>query len=201
MHSFIKVFGGEPVCLGIVRDNEEAIKSVFKDLNGIDMIITMGGASVGEFDLITTLFEENDTQLYFHKVAMRPGKPLICGTLRGIPMLGLPGNPVSTGVTALLFLFPAICRLSGCIETTNIRTAYLGANLPKNDQRQDYIRATLEWGKRGNLIATPFAKQDSSMSYILALSDCLIIRPPQSAALQVGTEVQIMMFDEGVIRY
>jgi molybdopterin molybdotransferase len=131
---------------------------------------------------------------------MRPGKPLMVGRYRGTPMVGLPGNPVSTLVCALLFLKPAFDRLSGVLAETEARTtARLGVALPKNDRRQDYLRSRLLRTADGTLEVSPFDAQDSSMMRLLAAADCLVVRPPHAPAAAAGTIVPIVRFPDGVL--
>src|SRR5215472_12803646 len=122
---------------------------------------------------------------------MRPGKPLMIGNYRGTPMVGLPGNPVSTLVCALLFLRPALDRLGGQTATSEATpTARLGTALPKNDRRQNYLRSRLARAADGTLEAFPFEVQDSSMMRLLAAADCLVVRPPHAPALPAGATVR-----------
>ncbi len=198
MDAYIRAFGGEPVSLGIAQDNPESLREALSKLEDADLLVTMGGASVGDFDLVQSVMGDDGLELDFYKVAMRPGKPLIFGIFKGIPMLGLPGNPVSAAVTALLFMRPAIARLSGCDDKPEIHRARLGRNLNANDRRQDYLRAALSRDSSGGLVATPFDQQDSSMMKLLANADCLIIRPPHAEALDVGSDVDIVSFAYGI---
>lgn len=198
MDAYIRVFGGEPVSLGIARDNADSLRAALSGLGDADLLVTMGGASVGDFDLVQSVLGDEGLELGFYKVAMRPGKPLIFGDLGGTPILGLPGNPVSASVTALLFVKPAIARLSGRVDETVIQRAYLGGSLMANDQRQDYLRATLHRDSSGNLVATPYDQQDSSMMKLMALADCLVIRPPHAEALNAGSEVDIVLFGNSI---
>ncbi len=198
MEAYIHAFGGVPVSLGIAKDNADSLRDCLAKMDAIDLLITMGGASVGDFDLVQSVLGDEGLDLGFYKVAMRPGKPLIFGHLKGVPMLGLPGNPVSAGVTALLFVRPAISKLSGCAETGHILSkAKLGCDVPDNDRRQDYLRATLSRDYDGSLVATPFEKQDSSMMKLLAYADCLIVRPPHAESAPRGTSVDIIKFGNG----
>lgn len=198
MDAYIRAFGGEPISLGIAHDNAESLRDALSGLGDADMLITMGGASVGDFDLVQSVLGDQGLELGFYKVAMRPGKPLIFGNFNGTPMLGLPGNPVSAAVTALLFMRPAIARLSGCDDAPETHRARLGRSLTANDQRQDYLRAALSRDSSGNLVAAPFDQQDSSMMKRLATADCLIIRPPHAEALEMGAEVNILSFGYGI---
>ncbi len=155
---------------------------------------------MGEHDLVREALAADGFELDFWQIAMRPGKPLMVGRYRGTPMVGLPGNPVSTLVCALLFLKPAFDRLSGAAaETEPTSTARLRVALPKNDRRQDYLRARLARAADGTLEVSPFEVQDSSMMRLLAASDCLVIRPPHAPAAAAGTIVPIVRFPAGVL--
>ena len=166
---------------------------------GADLIVTTGGASVGDHDLVRSVLGENRMELDFWKVAMRPGKPLIFGKVDGTPLLGLPGNPVSTLVCSLIFLRPAIASLLGCDEnTTQLRNAVLHGSLPENDKRQDYLRGTLQVNDGGVREVTPYERQDSSMLRTLCESDCLIVRPPHATAIETGALVDIIILDQGL---
>jgi molybdopterin molybdotransferase len=148
--------------------------------------------------LVRDVLSEDGLAIDFWEIAMRPGKPLMSGSYRGTPMLGLPGNPVSTLVCSLLFLKPAIERLSGLPDNLDPpQTARLGRDLRQNDRRQDYLRARLARGPDGALEATPFEVQDSSMMRPLAASDCLVIRAPHVPAAPAGTMVPIITFPGG----
>ena len=130
---------------------------------------------------------------------MRPGKPLMFGTVGSTRLLGLPGNPVSSLVCALIFLRPAMARMLGTDESAHpmVQQASLGADVGENDEREDYLRATLTRGESGALIATPFAKQDSSMLSLLVKAQCLVIRPPHAPAAERGTAVGIIPLESG----
>jgi molybdopterin molybdotransferase len=144
------------------------------------------------------VLSEDGLAIDFWEIAMRPGKPLMSGSYRGTPMIGLPGNPVSTLVCSLLFLKPAMERLAGLPDNPDPpMTARLGRDLRQNDRRQDYLRSRLMRGPDGALEATPFEVQDSSMMRPLASSDCLVIRQPHAPAAAVGTQVPIILFPGG----
>src|SRR6516225_8223008 len=183
--------------LGVVGDNLcETIQAVrqARELK-VDILVTTGGASVGEHDLVQKAFTAEGMALSFWKVAMRPGRPLMHGRLGGMQVLGLPGNPVSSYVCAVLFLVPLIRKLSGRSDlVTPTEAAVLGSDLPENDERADYLRATLRESTDGP-IATPFPLQDSSMMAPLAKADCLIIREPYAPALSVGSRCVIVKFE------
>ncbi|HYA06523.1 MAG TPA: molybdopterin-binding protein, partial [Xanthobacteraceae bacterium] len=158
------------------------------------ILVSMGGASVGDYDMVQKAFAAEGMELAFWKVAMRPGRPLLYGRLGGMHVLGLPGNPVSSYVCAFLFLVPLIRRMSGrddlALETGS---AVLGVDLPENDERADYLRATLKEGPDGP-IGTPFPIQDSSMMAPLAKADCLLIREPHAPAAKAGSACRIIKF-------
>ena len=200
--AYIKVLGGEPVNLGIARDNEESLRQVFEGARGCDLLVTMGGASVGDYDFVRQVLDGEGVDLGFYKVAMRPGKPLIFGRLGAIPVLGLPGNPVSAGVTSVIFLRAAILKMTGLepVDETPA-TALLGRGLEANDFRQDYLRAGLSRDGDGNLVATPFERQDSSMMARLARADCLVVRRPEAPAAKKGERVEIISLGESAVAF
>ncbi|MFA5119888.1 gephyrin-like molybdotransferase Glp [Zavarzinia sp.] len=194
--AFIERAGGIPVDLGIARDNPDEIAE--KAACGIeeDLLVTLGGASVSDRDLIARVLADGGGGLDFWKIAMRPGKPLMFGRHCGVPLLGLPGNPVSALVCALLFLGPALDRLSGLeprpLAPIDVR---LGADVAANDRREDYLRARLAPGTDGVPVATPAPQQDSSQLRILAEADVLIVRPPGAPALAAGALVPAIPLD------
>jgi molybdopterin molybdotransferase len=153
-----------------------------------DVVVTIGGASVGDHDLVKPALEAAGAKLDFWKIAMRPGKPLIAGRLGGAIVLGLPGNPVSAFVTAILFLKPAVAQLSGAASPLPERSsATLGADLPANGNRTDHIRAIL----KGN-VATPVGVNDSAALLNLSIANALIVREPGAPPAQVGERVEIV---------
>ncbi|HYZ31660.1 MAG TPA: molybdopterin-binding protein, partial [Crenalkalicoccus sp.] len=158
-----------------------------------DLLVTTGGASVGDHDLVQAALGPQGFALDFWQIAMRPGKPLIWGRLGQTPVLGLPGNPVSTLVCGVVFLVPALERLSG-LPGAAPRTvaARAGAALPANDRRFDHLRARLATAPDGALVATPFPVQDSSMLKTLARADALVLRPPHAPALPEGAPVEVI---------
>ncbi len=189
--SFIRQWGGEPVDLGILPDNEGAIAGIAESAGDADLIVTMGGASVGDHDLVQRALGPKGFALDFWKIAMRPGKPLIFGRLGETPLLGLPGNPVSTLVCAILFLKPAMAALLGTEFNEEILSARLDGALKQNDTRQDYIRATLAL-RDGIYWAKPFGVQDSSMLSTFARSNGLIVRAPHAPAVAQGGTVDVL---------
>lgn len=195
--ALVRCCGGDPIDLGIARDNAESLATLAAGARGADLIVTSGGASVGEHDLIRSVLGQQGLDLNFWKIAMRPGKPLMFGRLGDVPMLGLPGNPVSSLVCAWLFLRPALLGLQGADVPDDRVAATLGRDLPANDQRQDYLRARIERTETG-LVATPFPAQDSSMLSLLAAADGLVIRPPFAPAATRGDRVDVVLFADGI---
>lgn len=198
LSAFVVACGGEAIDLGIVPDDRKALAAMAGGARGADMLITSGGASVGEHDLVQEVLGKQGLKVDFWKIAIRPGKPLIFGRIGDTPMLGLPGNPVSSLVCALIFLKPALEKMQGLKPAGDAKpSAVLAKPLPQNDRRQDYLRATLSHRKDGTLLATPFAKQDSSMLATLAHADCLVVRAPNAPAAKSGERVEIVPFPSG----
>jgi molybdopterin molybdotransferase len=190
--SFVAACGGETVVLPVAGDDAAAITAAVEAARGADMLVTTGGASVGAHDLLQAGLAGQGFALEFWKIAMRPGKPMIFGWTGGMPVLGLPGNPVSAYVCATLFLAPALAVLAGLAGTAPVfETATLQGALPANDMREDYLRAVLSW-QEGRWVASPFARQDSAMLVPLARADALVRRPPFQPALADGAEVEII---------
>src|SRR4029077_4566223 len=198
--AFVAACGGAPVSAGNAPDDPEALRRIAAATSGVDLLVTTGGVSVGEHDLVREALAVDGFELDFWQIAMRPGKPLMVGRYRGTPMVGLPGNPVSTLVCALLFLKPAFDRLSGVLaEPEPQLTARLGVALSKNDRRQDYLRSKLVPADDGMLEVFPFDVQDSSMMRLLAAADCLVVRAPHAPAVAPGTMVPIVRFPGGAL--
>jgi molybdopterin molybdotransferase len=195
--ALVRNCGGQPVDLGIARDNAESLAALAAGARGADLVVTTGGASVGDHDLVRSVLGNHGLALDFWTIAMRPGKPLMFGRLGDTPMLGLPGNPVSTMVCGWLFLRPALYALQGAVAPDTHVTATLGRDLPANDKREDYLRARIE-RSGGGFVATPFPAQDSSMLSLLAAADGLVIRPPLAPAAARGDTVEAMLFADGV---
>ena len=167
---------------------------------GVDLLVTTGGASVGDHDLVISALSARGLTVDFWRIAMRPGKPLVFGWLgapgQGVPMLGLPGNPVSALVCAVLFLGPALARLGGLPATAPpVSQAVLGAAVAANDGRADHLRAELTEDAAGQLVATPFSVQDSAMLRRLARADGLVLRAPHAPALPAGAAVGVIRLD------
>jgi len=188
--------GCDVVDLGIVPDRmDETVQAVRRARDqGPDILVTSGGASVGEHDLVHKALEKEGLALSFWKVAMRPGRPVLHGRLGAMHVLGVPGNPVSAYVCSILFLVPLIRRLAGRDDVQPLlEPALLGCDLPENDERADYLRAQLaELGSTGLPIATPRSVQDSSMLAPLAAADCLVVREPHAPAAVAGSPCVIL---------
>ncbi len=194
LQAVVEGHGGEAVNLGIAQDDAQSLTRLAAGARGTDLLVTTGGASVGEHDLIRSVLGDRGLSLDFWKIAMRPGKPLMFGTVGETRLLGLPGNPVSSLVCAHVFLRPALERMLGLEEgaAPGPRTARLGADLDANDERQDYLRSALETGADGVPVATPFSRQDSSMISLLARAQCLVVRPPHAPPARCGETVEIV---------
>ena len=187
LDGLVRVAGGVPITLGIAADTEASIRALAEGAKGADILVTTGGASVGEHDLVQSALAEMGLKIDFWQIAMRPGKPLMFGRLGPTPMLGFPGNPVSSMVCGVLFLQPALATMLGIAEVApRLERAVLGADLGENDRREDYLRATLSVDGDGNRIATPFPVQDSSNFSKLALADCLVVRAPHAPPAKAG---------------
>jgi molybdopterin molybdotransferase len=194
LRPMIEAWGGEAVDLGIFPDTIDAIASIAEKAASADLIVTLGGASVGDHDLIQQALGPKGFALDFWKIAMRPGKPLIFGHLKETPLLGLPGNPVSTFVCAVLFVRPAIAALLGTETTTPLISAKLTHSLPENDKRQDYMRAQLIL-RGGEHWVDVFPVQDSSMLATLASANALVVRAPNAPAIEGGERVDVIPLD------
>jgi molybdopterin molybdotransferase len=190
--------GCEVVDLGIAPDRlPETVAAIRRARDAqADILVTSGGASVGDYDLVQKALAAEGLNLSFWKVALRPGRPMMHGRLGSIHVLGLPGNPVSAYVCGLLFLVPLIRRLTGRVDwELRLEPAQLGCDLPENDERADYLRATLAPGPDGVPVATPCPLQDSSMLAPLAKADCLLIREPHAPAAKAGMRGVILKLD------
>jgi molybdopterin molybdotransferase len=199
--TFISARGGDPIMLGIAPDDREALAAMAAGARGADLLVTTGGASVGDHDLVQSVLGELGMELDFWNIAMRPGKPLLFGRIGDTPVLGLPGNPVSTVVSSIIFILPALEKMLGVAAESRPRlTARLKTPLGENDRREDYLRARLEHDETGSLIAAPFSKQDSSMLSRMARADCLIKRPPFAPAAASGDVVEYLPIPDGMAR-
>jgi molybdopterin molybdotransferase len=194
--ALVRAAGGEPVVLPIAPDDRAALMAAADAVHGMDLLLTSGGASVGEHDLVQEALGARGLVVDFWQIAMRPGKPLMHGRLGPVPMIGLPGNPVSSLVCAILFVVPALHRLSGLPAAAPPTVmARLGAPLAANDKRADHLRATLSLDTDGTLVATAFPRQDSSMLRVMAQADALILRPANAPPAEAGTPVPVIRLD------
>jgi len=191
--ALVRAAGGDPLVLPIAPDDSRAIAEAATAARACDLLVTTGGASVGDHDLVQSALGPEGFALDFWQIAMRPGKPLIWGRLGATPVLGLPGNPVSALVCGVVFLVPALQRLAGLPgEAPRTVMARAGTPLAENDRRFDHLRASLETGPDGALIAMPFPVQDSSMLKTLARAEALILRAPHAPALPAGAAVEVI---------
>ena len=197
--SMVKEFGGIPKILPVASDNELDIYNILNSSTDCDLIITTGGVSVGKYDLIQKAlenFSRNKTE--FWKIAMRPGKPLLFSKINKTPLIGLPGNPVSSGVCCLIFVNIAIRSMLGDTNEFPIfENAILNGELSQNDQRFDFVRANINY-RSGNAYVTPITKQDSSMITKFSYSDCLITREPFDKIKSDGDIVKIFKFPNNI---
>lgn len=188
--------GADVIDLGIAGDNFAAIEAAIRSARayGSDVLVTLGGASVGDHDLVQTALAREGMDLGFWRIAMRPGKPLMHGQIGDMRILGLPGNPVSAIVCGLLFLVPLVRALSGDPKAGDDRTelAVLASELPENDSRQDYLRARIIGQKDGHPLVESFTRQDSSMLRILSEAQCLIVREAHAAASKAGETCRVL---------
>jgi len=193
--ALVRSNGGEVLDLGIVKDNQADIAAAVAraQLEKADVLVTLGGASVGDHDLVQSTLKGAGMELDFWRIAMRPGKPLMVGSLDGMHVLGLPGNPVASLVTSLLFLEPLLRKLAHLSERNREVMGVTAEPIKANDQRQDYVRASVTRDAAGNLVAKAFGKQDSSMMKIFSRSDGLIVRPPHAPELAAGAPCPILL--------
>lgn len=186
--------GARVLDLGIAADRKDAIAALAgKALEAqADVIVTLGGASVGDHDLVHEVLSGLGMDLDFWKIAMRPGKPLMFGRLGGTRCIGLPGNPVASLLCSHIFLKPLLARLAGLPYAPDIRHAVLDTPMAANDLRQDYVRAIGRETHDG-LVVSPFSVQDSSMLRTLADANCVIIREPFAPAAESGSACSVLM--------
>ncbi len=195
LRALARAEGAETIDLGVAADTVEATTAGIRRArdSSADILITTGGASVGDHDLVKQSLEAEGVAMAFWRIAMRPGKPMMHGRLGGMRVIGLPGNPVSSYVCAYLFLVPLIRALSGRSGVHHVReSAILGRDVGANDQREDYLRARLEEREDGEWIATPVTHQDSSLLGNLAAAQALLIRPPFAPAASKGSVCDIL---------
>jgi molybdopterin molybdotransferase len=195
LRALARAEGAEIIDLGIAADSVEATTQGIRRASeiGANILVTTGGASVGDHDLVKRSLEAEGVAIAFWRIAMRPGKPMMHGRLGPMRVIGLPGNPVSSYVCAFLFLVPLIRQLSGRADIHHTKeTALLGRDVAANDMREDYLRARLEVRADGALIATPVDHQDSSLLANLAAARALVIRPPFAPKAAAGSPCEML---------
>lgn len=201
--ALVEEAGAEAIDLGIAADDHVALENAFRRAReaGVDMLITLGGASVGDHDLVQAALAREGLELGFWRVALRPGKPLMHGRLGDMLVIGLPGNPVSSIVCGLLFVVPAIRAMLGDPQAGADRSepAILGRDLAANDGRADYMRASLAIEAGRLPVATPENRQDSSMLAVLGRSEALLIRAPHAPAARTGDPCRIIRLDRRLV--
>ena len=196
--ALIDLYGGEPMSLGIAKDNAESIVTLAQAGSAAEILLTIGGASVGERDLVASALGAIGLQVDFWKIAMRPGRPMLYGRIGHQRVLGVPGNPVSALICAQVFLKPMLDTMLGVTERpTPEPEATLGAPLEANGEREHYMRAVSEWRGDGTRIVRPLASQDSSLVAALAKADCLIVRAAHAPALGPGARVRVLPLPRG----
>lgn len=188
LHALMTQIGARPRLLPIARDTLPSLATVFDLAASADLIVTIGGASVGDHDLVAQAAASAGLKQSFYKVAMRPGKPLMAGRIGTTPMIGLPGNPVSAMVCGHIFLVPVIRAMTGLPQRPVTRqTARLAAPLAANGPREHYIRARQDTNG-----VTAFPKQDSSLLTVLSDANCLIVQPPNDEARATGDTIEVI---------
>nr|WP_246820288.1 gephyrin-like molybdotransferase Glp [Bradyrhizobium iriomotense] len=195
LHALARQEGADTVDLGVAADTLEATTAGIRQAreSGADILITTGGASVGDHDLVQQALKAEGIAMTFWKIAMRPGKPMMHGRLGTMRVIGLPGNPVSSYVCGFLFMVPLIRALSGQQVIHHRRErAVLGRDVGANDQREDYLRARLELRDDGNLVALPVSHQDSSLLANLAAAQVLLVRAPFAPKAEAGTPCEVL---------
>ncbi|MFZ0266418.1 molybdopterin-binding protein, partial [Caulobacter sp.] len=200
--ALVRGWGGEPIALTSVGDNETAIAAATAAAGG-DLVVTLGGASVGDHDLVKPALETLGLALRVQTVAVRPGKPTWFGTLPPTAkrdsrrVLGLPGNPASALVCAELFLRPLLAALTGADPTLAISAGVLTTALPATGPREHWMRAVRTIGLDGRVMVTPFPDQDSSLIGVFSRADCLIMRPAGALAAAAGEVVELLPLARG----
>lgn len=195
--ALIEQAGGIAIDLGIARDSMASLQAAFDGCAGADAIVTLGGASVGDHDLVQAALVARGMTLDFWKIAMRPGKPLMFGRMGRQPVLGLPGNPVSSIVCGWVFVQPLVRALAGddAAGHLKLRKVRLAQALPANDEREDYMRVTLAETDDGIPLAKAFPRQDSSMLARLTQADALLVRPPHAPRAAAGDLAQALVIN------
>lgn len=196
LEALFAAWGAEVIDLGIAGDSAESLRALARSRTDFDMLVTIGGASVGDYDLVQSALGVDGLEVDFWKIALRPGKPLIFGQIGGRPMIGLPGNPVSAFVCATLFALPAIDAFQGANQTGPRQSrATLDGDLPANGPRQAYLRASLSLADDGALHTALLPNQDSAALSSLATAEAFIIRPAEAAPMEAGQQVPVLLLD------
>jgi molybdopterin molybdotransferase len=194
--ALVEAHGGEAMSLGIAKDERESIVTLARAGKGADILLTIGGASVGERDLVAAALKPEGLDLDFWKIAMRPGKPMLYGRMGHQRVLGVPGNPVSALICAHIFLLPMITRMLGLADVARPEPeVVLGEEIEANGVREHYMRAVSEWRDDGTRVVRPLPSQDSSLVAALVRANCLIVRAPHAPALPAGGKVRIIPLD------
>ena len=198
LSSMVQEFGGMPRILPVAKDNLQDIYEILENALDSDLIITTGGVSVGKYDLIQKALTKFDNKIEFWKIAMRPGKPLLFSKINNTPLIGLPGNPVSSGVCSLIFVNIAIRKMLGDDSHFPIlENGVLNGKMSQNDKRLDFVRANSSY-KNGVLNVKPLNLQDSSMITNFSKADCLIVRNPFEKPINNGENVKIFKFPNNI---
>ncbi|MBC9881249.1 molybdopterin molybdotransferase MoeA [Bradyrhizobium sp. INPA01-394B] len=195
LHALARSEGADTIDLGIAADTLAATTAGIHRAreSGADILVTTGGASVGDHDLVQRALRDEGTAMAFWKIAMRPGKPMMNGQLGAMRVIGLPGNPVSSYVCGFLFMVPLIRALAGRRAIHHRRErAVLGCDIGTNDQREDYLRARLDVRDDGTLVAIPVNHQDSSLLANLAAAQALLVRPPFAPKAEAGAPCEVL---------
>jgi len=196
--AMVQQAGGEAIDLGIAKDNEASLRQMASGAKSADLLVTLGGASVGDHDLVQSVLGKDGLQIDFWRIAMRPGKPLMFGDLDGTPMLGMPGNPVSSMICSFIFLYPALDALMGRPPSSpTVVPAILSHDIRENDQREDYQRARIIGHEDGLPVIELFSNQDSSLLSSLSSATCLLKREPFAKPVNKGSAVGIVMMQSG----
>ena len=196
--SMVQEFGGIARILPVAKDNLQDIYEILENALDSDLIITTGGVSVGKYDLIQKALSKFKNKIEFWKIAMRPGKPLLFSKINNTPLIGLPGNPVSSGVCSLIFVNIAIRKMLGDNSYFPLlENGILNGNMSKNDKRLDFVRAKSSYNN-GVLNVTPFNLQDSSMITNFSRADCLIVRDPFEKSVSNGENVKVLKFPNNI---
>lgn len=193
LSALVRQAGAEPLTLGIAEDTPDSLASLIRSGREADILVTIGGASVGGRDLVRQVLADEGLELDFWKIAMRPGKPMLYGRMGEQRVLGLPGNPISAMVCAMVFLRPMIAGLLGMRDSgASLQRAVLAEPLEANGPRQHYMRALSHRGEDGERLVSLLPSQDSALMAAFAKADCLIVRPPYAPAVKPGAVVRVM---------